>query len=102
MLGITVQMVRGATRRIRYTGKWGNKQYYKGVGCKPTGYHKKNGGYQVLPNRVPAYIVPDMTDCKLKPYLPKNLEAPKVNPPTKDDYLKLMIEQHKRQMSGSA
>ncbi|KAL4301363.1 hypothetical protein AHAS_Ahas17G0293400 [Arachis hypogaea] len=43
--------------------------YYKGKNCKPTGFHTRKGGYVVVQEKLPNYIVPDLTDFKLKPYV---------------------------------
>lgn len=43
--------------------------YYKGKNCKPTGFHTRKGGYVVLQEKLPNYVVPDLTDFKLKPYV---------------------------------
>eukprot|EP00126_Sphaerothecum_destruens_P004091 Sdes_comp17990_c0_seq1m7252 len=59
MLGILTCMARGATHRVM-TSKFGKKNYYKGKGCKPTGFHTKHGRYVVLKNRIPEFIVPDL------------------------------------------
>ncbi|QHO30122.1 39S ribosomal protein-A [Arachis hypogaea] len=38
--------------------------YYKGKNCKPTGFHTRKGGYVVVQEKLPNYIVPDLTDFK--------------------------------------
>ncbi|KAL4357727.1 hypothetical protein AHAS_Ahas09G0215600 [Arachis hypogaea] len=43
--------------------------YYKGKNCKPTGFHTRKGGYVVVQEKLPNYVVPDLTDFKLKPYV---------------------------------
>ncbi|EEF31278.1 conserved hypothetical protein [Ricinus communis] len=43
--------------------------YYKGKNCKPTGFHTRKGGYVIVPEKLPNYVVPDLTDFKLKPYV---------------------------------
>ncbi|KAG8368933.1 hypothetical protein BUALT_Bualt15G0097900 [Buddleja alternifolia] len=45
------------------------KGYYKGKNCKPTGFHTRKGGYVVMPEKLPNYVVPDLTGFKLKPYV---------------------------------
>ncbi|KAG6769362.1 hypothetical protein POTOM_024993 [Populus tomentosa] len=45
------------------------RTYYKGKNCKPTGFHTRKGGYVVVPEKLPNYVVPDLTDFKLKPYV---------------------------------
>ncbi|KAK2655131.1 hypothetical protein Ddye_008183 [Dipteronia dyeriana] len=36
---------------------------------KPTGFHTRKGGYVVVQEELPNYVVPDLTDFKLKPYV---------------------------------
>ncbi|RZC06731.1 hypothetical protein D0Y65_014269 [Glycine soja] len=43
--------------------------YYKGKNCKPTGFHTRKGGYVVMQEKLPNYVVPDLSDFKLKPYV---------------------------------
>ncbi|XP_050205250.1 uncharacterized protein LOC126655225 [Mercurialis annua] len=45
------------------------RDYYKGKNCKPTGFHTRKGGYVIVPEKLPNYIVPDLTDFQLKPYV---------------------------------
>ncbi|KAL5722042.1 hypothetical protein ACHQM5_005610 [Ranunculus cassubicifolius] len=45
------------------------REYYKGKNCKPTGFHTRKGGYVVVQEKLPNYVVPDLTDFKLKPYV---------------------------------
>ncbi|KAK8822991.1 hypothetical protein WA556_001882, partial [Blastocystis sp. ATCC 50177/Nand II] len=49
--------------------KRGNKEYYKGNGCKPAGKHTKHGGYYVQKEKKMVLDVPDLTGFKLKPYV---------------------------------
>ncbi|XP_046852105.1 39S ribosomal protein L41, mitochondrial-like [Xenia sp. Carnegie-2017] len=68
-------LVRGASRKVM-TGKRGNKNFYKGRGVKPTGFHTKKGHYVIVPKKVPEFVVPDLTDFELKPYV--SYQSPKV------------------------
>nr|POE71078.1 39s ribosomal protein l41-a, mitochondrial [Quercus suber] len=45
------------------------RDYYKGKNCKPTGFHTRKGGYVVVNEKLPNYVVPDLTDFKLRPYV---------------------------------
>ncbi|KNA23315.1 hypothetical protein SOVF_025970 [Spinacia oleracea] len=45
------------------------RNFYKGNKCKPTGFHTRKGGYVVVQEKLPIYVVPDLTDFKLKPYV---------------------------------
>lgn len=73
-LGILTQFLRGG-RAVPRTGikiltsKRGPRNYYKGKGCKPTGRHTSKGGYVLMDEKLPRYIVPDLTNCKLLPYV---------------------------------
>ncbi|KAL8132267.1 hypothetical protein AgCh_007953 [Apium graveolens] len=51
------------------SSKRGPRDYYKGKNCKPTGFHTRKGGYVVVQEKLPNYVVPDLTDFKLKPYV---------------------------------
>ncbi|KAK3423521.1 hypothetical protein EUGRSUZ_F00376, partial [Eucalyptus grandis] len=54
------------------------RNYYKGKNCKPTGFHTRKGGYVLLQEKLPNYVVPDLTDFKLKPYVsqcPREVET---------------------------
>ncbi|CAD5180660.1 unnamed protein product [Musa acuminata subsp. malaccensis] len=73
-LGLIVGLAR-AMRRKRtsslsiLSSKRGPRDYYKGKNCKPTGFHTRKGGYVVMDEKLPLYVVPDLTDFKLKPYV---------------------------------
>ncbi|KAM3237772.1 39S ribosomal protein L41, mitochondrial isoform X2 [Capsicum chacoense] len=43
--------------------------FYKGKNCKPTGFHTRKGGYVIVQEKLPNYVVPDLTSFKLKPYV---------------------------------
>eukprot|EP00038_Savillea_parva_P029708 m.72990 g.72990 ORF g.72990 m.72990 type:complete len:156 (-) comp8811_c0_seq2:57-524(-) len=77
-------------RRVVMTSKMGNKNYYKGRRCNPTGYLTRKGRFVVDPYRLPQYVVPDLEGFKLKPYVTvatdKATTHPK--PPTAEDILK--------------
>ncbi|XP_009113524.3 39S ribosomal protein L41-A, mitochondrial isoform X1 [Brassica rapa] len=45
------------------------RDFYKGKNCKSTGFHTKKGGYVVQPDKLPNYVIPDLTGFKLKPYV---------------------------------
>ncbi|KAK9823882.1 hypothetical protein WJX72_006162 [[Myrmecia] bisecta] len=51
------------------TSKRGPKGFYKGKGAQPTGHHTRKGGYRILKERIPDYVVPDLTGFKLLPYV---------------------------------
>ncbi|KAH0683746.1 hypothetical protein KY289_021498 [Solanum tuberosum] len=39
--------------------------FYKGKNCKPTGFHTRKGGYVIVQEKLPNYVVPDLTDFKI-------------------------------------
>ncbi|CBK22456.2 uncharacterized protein [Blastocystis hominis] len=49
--------------------KRGNREYYKGNGCRPTGRHTSHGGYICEKDKAVVFDVPDLTNFKLKPYV---------------------------------
>ncbi|XP_074561218.1 uncharacterized protein LOC141830803 [Curcuma longa] len=73
-LGLIIGLTR-AIRRKRtsslgiLSSKRGPRDYYKGKNCKPTGFHTRKGGYVLMDEKMPRYVVPDLTDFKLKPYV---------------------------------
>ncbi|XP_016569180.1 39S ribosomal protein L41, mitochondrial isoform X3 [Capsicum annuum] len=38
--------------------------FYKGKNCKPTGFHTRKGGYVIVQEKLPNYVVPDLTSFK--------------------------------------
>ena len=50
------------------TGKYCGK-FYKGKGSMKTGVHTTKGQYVLMKSMRPQYVVPDLTDFKLKPYV---------------------------------
>ncbi|XP_009618698.1 uncharacterized protein LOC107773084 [Nicotiana tabacum] len=67
-LGRTFRRKRTSSLDI-LTSKRVPRGYYKGKNCKPTGFHTRKGGYVVMQEKLPNYVVPDLTDFKLKPYV---------------------------------
>ena len=73
-LGLIVGLTRAMRRKrtsslIILSSKRGPRTYYKGKNCKPTGFHTRKGGYVLMDEKLPRYVVPDLTDFKLKPYV---------------------------------
>ncbi|GJP50794.1 hypothetical protein CLOM_g9957 [Closterium sp. NIES-68] len=83
MLGVLTGLLRGRAvpaKGFKYlTAKRGPKNYYKGTGSRTMGRHTKKGGYILMEEKMPTYLVPDLTNCQLKPYVSHT--APK-KPPT--------------------
>ncbi|CAM6127842.1 unnamed protein product [Calypogeia fissa] len=79
-LGILTGLLRGRVVPRKgltaLTTKRGPKGFYKGKGCKSTGRHTSKGGYVLMPEKLPIYVVPDLTDFKLKAYVAH--DTPKV------------------------
>ncbi|CAG8775556.1 7329_t:CDS:2 [Gigaspora margarita] len=65
--GVEKALQRGA-RRYPMTSKRGHN-YYKGTGSGAMGWHTKKGGYKIDLKKVRTYVVPDLSDCKYKPYV---------------------------------
>ncbi|CAN6562164.1 hypothetical protein ACFX13_028819 [Malus domestica] len=62
------------------------RDYYKGKNCKPTGFHTRKAKYVVQQEKLPNYVVPDLTDFKLKPYVsqcPREVKTTQSAEPTK-------------------
>ncbi|XP_062222749.1 uncharacterized protein LOC133921758 [Phragmites australis] len=74
-LGLIVSSLGRAMRRKRtssldiLSSKRAPRDYYKGKNCKPTGFHTRKGGYVIVDEKLPRFVVPDLTDFKLKPYV---------------------------------
>ncbi|KXS13544.1 hypothetical protein M427DRAFT_58589 [Gonapodya prolifera JEL478] len=83
--------VRGGATRGVMTGKRGNKNFYKGTGSGSMG-HWENGRYVVDPWKVRKYVVPDLSDFALTPYVSRKIAKPKgtqiVPAPTVADYFR--------------
>ncbi|KAJ0100232.1 hypothetical protein Patl1_21915 [Pistacia atlantica] len=70
LLGLGRAMRRKRTSSLDIlSSKRAPRDYYKGKNCKPTGFHTRKGGYVVVQEKLPKYVVPDLTDFKLKPYV---------------------------------
>ncbi|XP_057983013.1 uncharacterized protein LOC131167948 [Malania oleifera] len=70
ILGVGRAMRRKRTSSLEIlSSKRAPRDYYKGKNCKSTGFHTRKGGYVVMPEKLPNYVVPDLTDFKLKPYV---------------------------------
>ncbi|XP_057501350.1 uncharacterized protein LOC130785238 [Actinidia eriantha] len=70
ILGLGRSMRRKRTSSLDIlSSKRGPREYYKGKNCKPTGFHTRKGGYVVVPEKLPTYVVPDLTDFKLQAYV---------------------------------
>ncbi|CAD0014538.1 unnamed protein product, partial [Aureobasidium pullulans] len=65
-----------ALRRLALTTKQAGKDYYKGTGSGSMGRHTKYGGYRIDWSKVRTYVVPDLSDFALKPFVAENIEKP--------------------------
>ncbi|EAY86707.1 hypothetical protein OsI_08090 [Oryza sativa Indica Group] len=74
-LGLILSSLGRSMRRKRLSSlgilssKRAPRDYYKGKNCKPTGFHTRKGGYVMVDEKLPRFVVPDLTDFKLKPYV---------------------------------
>ncbi|KAM0891915.1 hypothetical protein ACQ4PT_026085 [Festuca glaucescens] len=74
-LGLILGSIGRSMRRKRtsslniLSSKRAPRDYYKGKNCKPTGFHTRKGGYVMVDAKLPRFVVPDLTDFKLKPYV---------------------------------
>lgn len=74
-LGLILSSLGRAMRRKRtsslgiLSSKRAPRDYYKGKNCKPTGFHTRKGGYVMVDEKLPRFVVPDLTDFKLKPFV---------------------------------
>ncbi|RKP01276.1 hypothetical protein CXG81DRAFT_1907, partial [Caulochytrium protostelioides] len=62
-------MTRGAARGVVFTGKDGNKNYYKGTRSGRMGHWTRKGRYIVEPQQKRQWIVPPLDTFKLTPYV---------------------------------
>ncbi|KAK2659808.1 hypothetical protein Ddye_006341 [Dipteronia dyeriana] len=70
LIGIGRSMRRKRTSSLDIlSSKRAPRDYYKGKNCKPTGFHTRKGGYVVVQEKLPNYVVPDLTNFKLKAYV---------------------------------
>ncbi|CAA6667058.1 unnamed protein product [Spirodela intermedia] len=70
MTGLARAMRRKRTSSLGIlSSKRAPRDYYKGKNCKPTGFHTRKGGYVIVDEKLPRYVVPDLSSFKLKPYV---------------------------------
>ncbi|KAK9123961.1 hypothetical protein Sjap_013563 [Stephania japonica] len=70
MEGIARAMRRKRTSSLNMlSSKRAPSDYYKGKNCKPTGFHTRKGIVGLQDEKLPNYVVPNLTDFKLKPYM---------------------------------
>ncbi|KAI8978026.1 mitochondrial ribosomal protein L27-domain-containing protein [Pilobolus umbonatus] len=80
MFGVIRALPRGASR-MPLTSKKGHN-FYKGTGSGAMGRHTKNGGYVVDWNKVRTFVVPDLENFNLAPYVSR--KTPYLNLKKKD------------------
>eukprot|EP00118_Oscarella_pearsei_P025599 m.308445 g.308445 ORF g.308445 m.308445 type:complete len:102 (+) comp44015_c0_seq1:50-355(+) len=85
-LNVIRGLIRGA-RRGNMTSKRGNRTFYKGRGAKSTGYHTSKGNFIVQKQKVPEFVVPDLTGFQLRPYVSYKTPKIKCSPLTVQDFL---------------
>jgi len=94
-------LLRGAFR-IPMDSKRGNRMFYKGRGARSTGFRTRKGGFIVDPYKQVRYIVPNLSDCTLQPYV--SYQTPRVTAyiPSADDLLKMTITIEERKVRSQA
>ncbi|KAI4723596.1 hypothetical protein E4T48_00149 [Aureobasidium sp. EXF-10727] len=65
-----------ALRRLALTTKQAGKDYYKGTGSGSMGRHTKYGAYRIDWSKVRTYVVPELADFQLKPFVAENIDTP--------------------------
>ncbi|EGP88661.1 unnamed protein product [Zymoseptoria tritici ST99CH_1A5] len=68
------QPLQRAIRRLALTTKQGPHNYYKGNRTGAMGTHTKWGGYKIDWSKVRTYVVPDLSDFNLTPFVAKIIE----------------------------
>ncbi|KAJ3111483.1 hypothetical protein HK100_002668, partial [Physocladia obscura] len=61
------------------TSKLGNKNFYKGKGSGAMGRWTQRGNYLLEPFRFRQYIIPDLAECKLTPFINPNISKSKAH-----------------------
>ncbi|KAL0638950.1 60S ribosomal protein L27, mitochondrial [Maublancomyces gigas] len=61
-------------RRLALTTKQVNGGYYKGTRSGSMGRHTKHGGYIIDWKKVRTYVVPDLEEFKLTPFVTRRME----------------------------
>jgi len=90
-----------------HISKRGNKGFYKGWGARSLGKTNSKGHFRYDPKKLPVLVVPDLTNCELKPYVSYGTPKIKVPPPrledlelhlskTEVDILDIVAPQHKK------
>ncbi|KAJ7426965.1 39S ribosomal protein L41-A, mitochondrial [Pitangus sulphuratus] len=73
-------LVRGADRLSPFTSKRGPRTFNKGRGAKKLGVLTSSKKFLLVKEMVPEFVVPDLTDFKLRPYVsyraPEGSEPP--------------------------
>eukprot|EP00897_Mesotaenium_endlicherianum_P006438 jgi/Mesen1/5822/ME000296S05104 len=84
MLGILRGFLRGRSvpgKGIsQLTSKRAGKNFYKGKGARNMGRHTRKGSFLLEEAKMPTYVVPDLTDFKLKAYVSHTVN--KKSPPS--------------------
>eukprot|EP01125_Pyxidicula_operculata_P001287 TRINITY_DN11188_c0_g1_i1.p1 TRINITY_DN11188_c0_g1~~TRINITY_DN11188_c0_g1_i1.p1 ORF type:complete len:146 (+),score=45.73 TRINITY_DN11188_c0_g1_i1:47-484(+) len=91
--------------RGKTTSKIGPRDFYKGRGAPSLGRITSKGKFIYDPKKLPVFVVPDLTDFPLKPYVSYSTPKVKVAPPTvpelnlkesEVDILDIVAPQHKK------
>ncbi|QIW99052.1 hypothetical protein AMS68_004570 [Peltaster fructicola] len=68
-----------AIRRLALTTKQAGKDYYKGTGTGSMGRHTKWGTYILDVTKMRTYVVPDLRNFELSPFVDRNIEPKRDN-----------------------
>eukprot|EP00039_Didymoeca_costata_P006585 m.91564 g.91564 ORF g.91564 m.91564 type:complete len:132 (+) comp13308_c0_seq3:260-655(+) len=92
IMGVQTTILRGAKRGVM-SPKKGNKQYFKGTGANTPGFITRKGRFRVDPYKVVRFIVPDLNDFNLKPYVSHKCPKQNSSPMDGESLLEALKEQ---------
>ncbi|PVU85788.1 hypothetical protein BB560_006900 [Smittium megazygosporum] len=82
-------VVKGFYRGARHgvlTSKQG-RNFYKGTRTGSTGHHTRHGTYVIEWDKVRTFVVPDLTNFKLKPYVSYSVPETSTPVPKPEDFI---------------
>ena len=63
-----------------------------GHGAKSVGFTTRKGGYKVVPDKVTRFVVPELNDFALKPYVSRKVQKESVPRETPEQFIRLAME----------
>jgi large subunit ribosomal protein L41 len=60
---------------------WGNKNYYKGKGVNKAGVTTRKGGFRLVDEKMPHFVVPQFISPDLRPYVSRRTPLVRAAPP---------------------